>query len=180
MLTAGKRLGEDRHGTAPEHASAQREQHVRPRFRAGGRAPVRRRERVGQDAIGGVHRQVPGGADAVGRDRGPAQGAALGELRGDDVSREPRRARRALSDRPPAARDGRQRELLHHEHALSLVARASYPRLSFAGYPGEVSTSDAPDDEKEAARKSAEAELPRMLNVYRDFFLIDAGFIGGG
>jgi glutathione S-transferase len=60
-----------------------------------------------------------------------------------------------------------------------LVARASYPRLSFAGYPGEVATSDASDNEKEAARKSAEAELPRMLEVYRNFFFTDAGFIGG-
>ncbi|HEV8686157.1 MAG TPA: glutathione S-transferase family protein [Gaiellaceae bacterium] len=60
-----------------------------------------------------------------------------------------------------------------------LVARATYPRLNFAGYPGEVATSDASDDEKEAARKAAEAELPRMLEVYRDFFLTDAGFIGG-
>ena len=33
-----------------------------------------------------------------------------------------------------------------------LVARAAYPRLSFSGYPGEVSTSDASDDEKEAGR----------------------------
>ena len=60
-----------------------------------------------------------------------------------------------------------------------LVARATYPRLSFSGYPGEVSTSDASDDEKEAARKSAESELPRLLEVYRDFFFTDAGFIGG-
>ena len=61
-----------------------------------------------------------------------------------------------------------------------LVARATYPRLSFAGYPGEVATSDASDDDKEAARKSAEAELPRLLDVYRQFFLSDGGFIGGG
>jgi glutathione S-transferase len=60
-----------------------------------------------------------------------------------------------------------------------LVARATYPRLSFSGYPGEVSTSDASDDEKEAARRSAEAALPRILDVYRDFFLADGGFIGG-
>jgi glutathione S-transferase len=60
-----------------------------------------------------------------------------------------------------------------------LVARATYPRLSFGGYAGEVSTSDASDDEKEAARKSAEAALPRILDVYRQFFLTDAGFIGG-
>src|SRR6266550_3763567 len=61
-----------------------------------------------------------------------------------------------------------------------LVARATYPRLSFAGYPGEVATSEASDDEKEAARKSAEAELPRILEVYREFFGTDGGFIGGG
>jgi glutathione S-transferase len=60
-----------------------------------------------------------------------------------------------------------------------LVTRATYPRLSFAGYPGEVSTSEASDEDKEAARKSAEAELPRILDVYRQFFIDEAGFIGG-
>jgi glutathione S-transferase len=61
-----------------------------------------------------------------------------------------------------------------------LVARATYPRLSFAGYPGEVATSEATEDEKEAARKAAEEAIPRILDVYRDFFLGDGGFIGGG
>jgi glutathione S-transferase len=61
-----------------------------------------------------------------------------------------------------------------------LVARATYPRLGFAGYPGEVSTSDASDDDKEAARKAAEEELPRLLGVYPRFFLDQSGFIGGG
>ena len=61
-----------------------------------------------------------------------------------------------------------------------IVARATYPRLSFAGYAGEVATSDASDDDKEAARKAAEAELPRLLDVYRKFFIPDGGFIGGG
>jgi glutathione S-transferase len=61
-----------------------------------------------------------------------------------------------------------------------LVTRATYPRLSFPGYPGEVSTSDASDEAKEEARKAAEAELPRILDVYRRFFLADGGFIGGG
>jgi glutathione S-transferase len=61
-----------------------------------------------------------------------------------------------------------------------LVARATYPRLSFAGYPGEVATSEATDEEKEAARKSAEAAIPRILDVYREFFLTDGDFIGGG
>jgi glutathione S-transferase len=60
-----------------------------------------------------------------------------------------------------------------------LVARATYPRLSFSGYPGEVSTSDASEDDKEAARKAAEDALPRILEVYREFFLGDGEFIGG-
>ena len=61
-----------------------------------------------------------------------------------------------------------------------LLARATYPRLSFAGYPGEVATSSAPDEDKEAARKSAEEAIPRILDVYRDFYGIGDGFIGGG
>jgi glutathione S-transferase len=60
-----------------------------------------------------------------------------------------------------------------------LVARATYPRLGFAGYPGEVATSDASDEAKEAARAAAEADLARHLDVYPKFFLNEAGFIGG-
>jgi glutathione S-transferase len=60
-----------------------------------------------------------------------------------------------------------------------LVARATYPRLSFGGYAGEVSTSGATDEEKEAARRAAEEALPRILDVYPRFFFSDAGFIGG-
>jgi glutathione S-transferase len=60
-----------------------------------------------------------------------------------------------------------------------LVARATYPRLSFAGYPGEVATSEATSKDKETARKAAEAALPGILDVYRDFFLADGDFIGG-
>ena len=61
-----------------------------------------------------------------------------------------------------------------------LVARATYPRLGFAGYPGEVATSEAPDEDKETARAAAEVAIPRILDVYRDFFLADGNFIGGG
>jgi glutathione S-transferase len=61
-----------------------------------------------------------------------------------------------------------------------LLTRATYPRLSFAGYPGEVSTSNASEEDKEGARKSAEEAIPRILNVYRDFYGIGDGFIGGG
>jgi glutathione S-transferase len=61
-----------------------------------------------------------------------------------------------------------------------LVARSTYPRLSFAGYPGEVATSEASDDDKEAARKAAEDAIPRILDTYRGFYGTDGGFIGGG
>jgi glutathione S-transferase len=61
-----------------------------------------------------------------------------------------------------------------------LVARATYPRLSFPGYPGEVSTSESSDEDKEAARKAAEAAIPRILDTYRKFYGADGGFIGGG
>jgi glutathione S-transferase len=60
-----------------------------------------------------------------------------------------------------------------------LVARATYPRLGFAGYPGEVATSEASDEDKEAARRAAEAAIPRILDVYRDYFIAGDGFIGG-
>src|SRR4029434_9287252 len=61
-----------------------------------------------------------------------------------------------------------------------LMARATYPRLGFSGYPGEVSTSDASDEAKEAARKSAEDALPRILDVYPAYWGTDTGVIGGG
>jgi glutathione S-transferase len=61
-----------------------------------------------------------------------------------------------------------------------LVARATYPRLSFAGYPGEVATSEASDEDKEAARKAAEDAIPRVLDTFRKFYGTDGGFIGGG
>jgi glutathione S-transferase len=61
-----------------------------------------------------------------------------------------------------------------------LLARATYPRLGFAGYPGEVATSDASEEAKAAARKAAEDALPRILDTYRRFYGTDGGFIGGG
>jgi glutathione S-transferase len=60
-----------------------------------------------------------------------------------------------------------------------LVARATYPRLSFAGYPGEVATSEASEEDKETARKAAEDAIPRILDTYRQFYIEDDGFIGG-
>jgi glutathione S-transferase len=61
-----------------------------------------------------------------------------------------------------------------------LVARATYPRLSFAGYAGEVATSEASDDDKKTARKAAEDAIPRILDTYRAFYGTDGGFIGSG
>jgi glutathione S-transferase len=60
-----------------------------------------------------------------------------------------------------------------------LVARATYPILGFAQYPGEVATSEADEAMKEKARKDAEDALAEPLDVYRAYFLADQPFIGG-
>jgi glutathione S-transferase len=60
-----------------------------------------------------------------------------------------------------------------------LVARATYPKLGFAQYPGEVATSEADDAMKEKARQDAEDALAEPLDVYRSYFLTDQPFIGG-
>jgi glutathione S-transferase len=60
-----------------------------------------------------------------------------------------------------------------------LVARATYPTLGFAQYPGEVATSEADDDLKARAQQDAEAALAEPLDVYRAFFLEGKSFIGG-
>jgi glutathione S-transferase len=61
-----------------------------------------------------------------------------------------------------------------------LVARATYPTLSFAQYPGEVATAEGADEAMKAkAAKDAEAAIAEPLDVYRSFFLADRPFIGG-
>jgi glutathione S-transferase len=60
-----------------------------------------------------------------------------------------------------------------------LVARATYPKLGFGQYPGEVATADVSDELKEQARKDAEEALARPLDVYRQWFLDGRSFIGG-
>jgi glutathione S-transferase len=60
-----------------------------------------------------------------------------------------------------------------------LVARATYPTLGFAQYPGEVATSEADDAMKEKARQDAEDALAEPLDVYRSYFLDGQDFIGG-
>ena len=60
-----------------------------------------------------------------------------------------------------------------------LLARATYPALSFPQYPGEVGTSDADDAMKAKAQSDAEAALAEPLDAYRAFFLDGKRFIGG-
>jgi glutathione S-transferase len=61
-----------------------------------------------------------------------------------------------------------------------LVARSTYPRLGFPGYPGEVGSFEgASDDHKTAARKLAEDAIAEPLEVFRTYFVRD-GFIGDG
>jgi len=60
-----------------------------------------------------------------------------------------------------------------------LVARATYPTLRFAQYPGEVATSEADDELKARAQQDAEAAIAEPLDVYRTFFLHGKPFIGG-
>jgi glutathione S-transferase len=60
-----------------------------------------------------------------------------------------------------------------------LLARATYPTLKFAQYPGEAATSDAPDDVKAKSTQDAEDALAEPLEVFHTFFMGDNKFIGG-
>ncbi len=60
-----------------------------------------------------------------------------------------------------------------------LVARATYPVLSFPQYPGEVGASDLADSHKAEAQQAAIDALAEPLDVYRTFFLGGRPFIGG-
>jgi glutathione S-transferase len=61
-----------------------------------------------------------------------------------------------------------------------LVARATYPRLKFPTYAGEVSSAeDATPEQKAAARRAAETAVLEPLEVFRTYFVRD-GFIGDG
>jgi glutathione S-transferase len=60
-----------------------------------------------------------------------------------------------------------------------LVARATYPVLQFAQYPGEVGWSDADDDAKRRAQEAAIDALAKPIEVFRVFFIGDKTFIGG-
>jgi glutathione S-transferase len=60
-----------------------------------------------------------------------------------------------------------------------LVARATYPTLSFPQYAGEVGCSEADDGLKVRAQADAAAALAEPLEAYRKFFLQGLRFIGG-
>ena len=60
-----------------------------------------------------------------------------------------------------------------------LLARATYPTLGFAQYPGEVATSDADDAMKAKAQADAQAAIAEPLDVFHAFFLDGRRFIGG-
>jgi glutathione S-transferase len=60
-----------------------------------------------------------------------------------------------------------------------LLARATYPTLSFGQYAGEVATSDADDAMKAKAAKDAEAALGEPLEVFNTYFMDGQPFIGG-
>jgi glutathione S-transferase len=60
-----------------------------------------------------------------------------------------------------------------------LLTRATYPKLGFPQYPGEVATSDADDAMKAKAQADAEAALAEPLEVFNTFFLAGRPFIGG-
>jgi glutathione S-transferase len=60
-----------------------------------------------------------------------------------------------------------------------LVARATYPKLGFPQYAGEVATSEAGDDMKAQAQRDAEAALADPLEAFHSFFLDGQPFVGG-
>src|SRR3954453_4517529 len=60
-----------------------------------------------------------------------------------------------------------------------LVLRATYPKLGFPQYAGEVATSEASEELKAQAQRDAEAALAEPLDAYRQFFLHCKRFVGG-
>src|SRR5436190_18204319 len=60
-----------------------------------------------------------------------------------------------------------------------LVARATYPALSFPQYPGEVGSSDASPEHKSAAQKAAADAIAEPLDVFHKFYMDGKPFIGG-
>jgi glutathione S-transferase len=60
-----------------------------------------------------------------------------------------------------------------------LVARATYPTLSFPQYAGEAATSDAGDEIKAQAQQDATEAIAQPLEAFHAFFFDGKQFIGG-
>src|SRR6476619_6942052 len=60
-----------------------------------------------------------------------------------------------------------------------LVARATYPALSFPQYPGEVGSSEAGPEHKTAAQRAAAEAIAEPLEVFHKFYTDGKPFIGG-
>ena len=60
-----------------------------------------------------------------------------------------------------------------------VVARATYPTLSFPQYAGEVGSSEADVELKAQAQRDAAAAIAKPLEAFRAFFLEGKRFIGG-
>jgi glutathione S-transferase len=61
-----------------------------------------------------------------------------------------------------------------------LLARATYEKLGFGTYAGEVASSSADDASKATARRDCEEALQKPLETMRTFFIGKSGFIGDG
>ena len=59
------------------------------------------------------------------------------------------------------------------------VARATYPKLNFPQYPGEVGHSDADAAGKETAHQAAADAIAEPLEVFHKFYMSGKPFIGG-
>ena len=134
----------------------------------------------GKTQRAGVPGEGPGPPDADDRGGGAAEGVALGELRDHAVPLQQARPRRSSIRRIRRKRAMVDSAMFYLIGTLyPLVARATYPALGFAQYPGEVGSSDADADAKAAAQAAAEAAIAEPLDVYRAFFLDGKPFIGG-
>lgn len=60
-----------------------------------------------------------------------------------------------------------------------LVSRATYGKLKFGQYPGEVGWSDADQTTKDAASKAAADAIAEPLDVFHKFYMDGKPFIGG-
>ena len=83
---------------------------------------------LGLHALARIPCQEPGAPDADAGGQGPAQRRAVGELRHHAVSLQQAWAGEILPEGAGQAGDDRQRHVLPDRHALSLLARATYPR----------------------------------------------------